>query len=154
MPNLEACAKHGVALIEQPLPAGEDAILAEIPHPVPICADESCHDARDLAGLRGRYDAVNVKLDKAGGLTAALALVAEAERLGFEVMIGSMVGTSLGVAPALLLAGKLGLDEQFPPVVTTYWRRLRDRDGYRSADAAQIRATAEQNIDLTNFEPG
>jgi L-alanine-DL-glutamate epimerase-like enolase superfamily enzyme len=106
MPNLEASAKHGVALIEQPLPAGEDAILAEIQHPVPICADESCHDARDLAGLRGRYEAVNVKLDKAGGLTAALALVAEAERLGFEVMIGSMVGTSLGVAAALLLAGK------------------------------------------------
>jgi glutathione S-transferase len=60
----------------------------------------------------------------------------------------------ISIAYALLLAGKLGLDEQFPPVVTTYWRRLRDRDGYRSADAAQIRATAEQNIDLTNFEPG
>ena len=106
MPNLKACAEYGIALIEQPLPAGEDAILAEIVHPVPICADESCHDCYDLADLRGRYDAVNVKLDKAGGLTAALALVAEAERLGFDLMIGSMVGTSLGVAPALLLAGK------------------------------------------------
>jgi L-Ala-D/L-Glu epimerase len=104
--NLKACVDNGVALIEQPLPAGEDAILAEIAHPVPICADESCHDREGLAALRGRYDAVNVKLDKAGGLTEALALVAAAERLGFELMIGSMVGTSLGVAPALLLAGK------------------------------------------------
>jgi L-alanine-DL-glutamate epimerase-like enolase superfamily enzyme len=106
MPKLKACAEHGVALIEQPLPAGEDTVLATIAHPVPICADESCHDAQDLADLRGRYDAVNVKLDKAGGLTAAIALVAEAGRLGFDLMIGSMVGTSLGVAPALLLAGK------------------------------------------------
>jgi L-Ala-D/L-Glu epimerase len=106
VPNLKACAAHGVKLIEQPLPAGEDAVLAEIAHPVPICADESCHDRHDLADLRGRYDAVNVKLDKAGGFTEALALVAEAERLGFALMIGSMVGTSLGVAPALLLAGK------------------------------------------------
>jgi L-alanine-DL-glutamate epimerase-like enolase superfamily enzyme len=104
--NLEACARYGVALIEQPLSPGEDAILAEIAHLVPICADESCHDRADLVGLRGRYDAVNVKLDKAGGLTEALALVAEAGRLGFEVMIGSMVGTSLGAAPALLLTGK------------------------------------------------
>ena len=104
--NLRACADYGVVLIEQPLPLGEDAILEEIDHPVPICADESCHGVRDLADLRGRYEAVNVKLDKAGGLTEALALVAEAERLGFELMIGSMVGTSLGVAPALLVAGK------------------------------------------------
>ncbi|MGB7125410.1 MAG: enolase C-terminal domain-like protein, partial [Methylovirgula sp.] len=104
--NLEACAEHGVALIEQPLPAAEDAILAKIAHPVPICADESCHDRADLAALRDRYEAVNIKLDKAGGLTEALALVAAAERHGFDVMIGSMVGTSLGVAPALLLAGK------------------------------------------------
>jgi L-Ala-D/L-Glu epimerase len=103
--NLEACAKHGVALIEQPLPAGEDAILAKIVHPIPICADESCHDRADLAGLAGRYEAVNIKLDKTGGLTEALALVAEAERQRFDVMIGSMVGTSLGAAPALLLAG-------------------------------------------------
>ncbi|MGH6818963.1 MAG: N-acetyl-D-Glu racemase DgcA [Methylovirgula sp.] len=104
--NLEACAKHGVALIEQPLPAGEDAILAKLAHPIPICADESCHDRDDLPSLRGRYEAVNIKLDKAGGLTEALALVAAAGRQGFDVMIGSMVGTSLGAAPALLLAGK------------------------------------------------
>jgi L-alanine-DL-glutamate epimerase-like enolase superfamily enzyme len=102
--NLEACAKAGVALVEQPLPAGADAALATIDHRVPICADESLRERRDLAGLRGRYDAVNIKLDKAGGLTEALALVAEAERLGFGVMIGCMVASSLAMAPALLLA--------------------------------------------------
>jgi L-Ala-D/L-Glu epimerase len=104
--NLAACAQYGVVLIEQPLPAGEDAILSNIAHPVPICADECCHDRADLDTLGGRYDAINVKLDKAGGLTEALALVAAAERSGFAVMIGSMVGTSLGVAPALLLTGQ------------------------------------------------
>ena len=104
--HLEACARHGVALVEQPLPAGADAALAEIEHLVPICADESLHDRRDLAGLRGRYDAVNIKLDKAGGLTEALALVDEAEQLGFTVMIGCMVATSLAMAPALLLAAR------------------------------------------------
>ncbi len=103
-PNLEACAKQGVALIEQPLPAGSDAALAQIEHLVPICADESLHDRQDLASLRTRYDAVNIKLDKAGGLTEALALLAEAERLGFSVMVGCMVASSLAMAPALLLA--------------------------------------------------
>jgi L-Ala-D/L-Glu epimerase len=122
--NLKACVDNGVALIEQPLPAGEDAILATISHPVPICADESCHETQDLAALRGRYDAVNVKLDKAGGLTEALALVAAAERLGFEVMIGSMVGTSLGVAPALLLAGNAKFVDLDGPLLLT-----KDRPG-------------------------
>ena len=105
-PNLEACAKQGVTLVEQPLPAGADAVLAEIPHLVPICADESLHECRDLAALRGRYDAINIKLDKAGGLTEALALLGEAERLGFSVMIGCMVATSLAMAPAILLAAR------------------------------------------------
>lgn len=104
--NLEACAKHGVALVEQPLPADADAALAEIEHLVPICADESLHDRQDLAALRGRYDAVNIKLDKSGGLTEALALLDEAERLGFAVMIGCMVATSLAMAPAMLLAAR------------------------------------------------
>ncbi len=104
--NLEACAQHSVALVEQPMPAGADSALAEIPHPVPICADESLHDRRDLSGLLGRYDAVNIKLDKAGGLTEALALLEEAEQLGFSVMIGCMVATSLAMAPALLLAAR------------------------------------------------
>lgn len=102
--NLEACAKTGVVLVEQPLPAGRDGMLAKIPHPIPICADESAHDRMGLAGLRTRYDAINVKLDKAGGLTEALALVKEAQAQGFDLMVGSMVASSLAIAPALLLA--------------------------------------------------
>ena len=98
------CAEIDVALIEQPLPAGADGALADLPHPVPVCADESVHGRAGLAGLRGRYDAVNVKLDKTGGLTEALAVAAEAEELGFALMVGCMVGTSLAMAPALLLA--------------------------------------------------
>ena len=102
--NLAFAAKHGITLIEQPLPAGHDAILGHIAHPVPICADESVHEAKDLEGLVGLYDAVNIKLDKSGGLTAALILRDRARELGFEVMVGCMVGTSLAMAPAVLLA--------------------------------------------------
>ena len=102
--NLAAAAELGVALVEQPLPAGKDGILAGIAHPVAICADESVHEAKDLAALKGLYDAVNIKLDKAGGLTEALKLRDEARRLGFGVMVGCMVGTSLAMAPAVLLA--------------------------------------------------
>ena len=102
--NLAFAAEHGIALIEQPLPAGHDAILRHIAHPVPICADESVHEARDLEALVGLYDAVNIKLDKSGGLTAALTLRDRARELGFEVMVGCMVGTSLAMAPAVLLA--------------------------------------------------
>ena len=101
--NLEACAKAGVALVEQPLPAGEDSALAKIEHIVPICADESVHNRTGLEDLRARYDAINVKLDKTGGLTEALALVKQARGLGFELMIGCMVASSLAMAPALLL---------------------------------------------------
>ena len=102
--NLAACLAAGVALIEQPLPAGKDAALAAIRRPIPICADESLHVAGDLVALADRYDAVNIKLDKAGGLTEALAIRAEARRLGFKVMIGCMVGTSLAMAPAVIAA--------------------------------------------------
>lgn len=102
--NLAAAAELGIALIEQPLPAGADEILGRIPHPVPICADESVHIAADLDKLRGLYDAVNIKLDKSGGLTAALELRDQAHALGFQVMVGCMVGTSLAMAPAVLLA--------------------------------------------------
>ena len=102
--NLAAAAELGVALIEQPLPAGRDAILRSIAHPVPICADESVHTAADLPGLKGLYDAVNIKLDKAGGLTAALELRDAARAAGFSIMVGCMVGTSLAMAPAVLLA--------------------------------------------------
>ncbi len=101
---LAAMARHGVALVEQPLPAGDDAALARVRRPVPVCADESCHDVRGLAELRDRYDAVNVKLDKTGGATAALALVTAARAAQLRVMIGCMVGTSLAMAPAQLLA--------------------------------------------------
>lgn len=103
--NFAACVAAKVKLIEQPLPADDDAALASIERPVPACADESVHDRASLSALEGKYDAVNIKLDKAGGLTEALALAEAARKMGFKIMIGSMVSTSLGVAPALLLAG-------------------------------------------------
>jgi len=94
----------GVEMIEQPLPAGDDAALAGIERPVPVCADESCHDTATLAGLAGRYDMVNIKLDKTGGLTEALKLKAAAEAQGFGIMVGCMLATSLAMAPGVLLA--------------------------------------------------
>jgi L-alanine-DL-glutamate epimerase-like enolase superfamily enzyme len=102
-PYLAACAAAGVALVEQPLPAGADAPLARITRPVPVCADESAHTSEEIAALRDRYDAINIKLDKAGGLTEALRLVSEAERHGFVVLVGCMVASSLAMAPAMLL---------------------------------------------------
>lgn len=105
----------GVALVEQPLPAGADDMLAEIARPLPVCADESCHDRSSLPGLRGKYDVVNIKLDKAGGLTEALALRDEAQQMGFGIMVGCMVGSSLAMAPATLLAqGALQTDLDGP----------------------------------------
>lgn len=94
----------GVAMVEQPLPAGQDGMLAEIARPLPVCADESCHDRASLHGLAGKYDLVNIKLDKTGGLTEALALNTAARAAGFGVMVGCMVGTSLAMAPAVLVA--------------------------------------------------
>ncbi|MFL4980590.1 MAG: N-acetyl-D-Glu racemase DgcA [Xanthobacteraceae bacterium] len=102
--NFAACAAAGVTLIEQPLPADVDAALGGMARPVKVCADESVHDRASLKRLVGRYDAVNIKLDKTGGLTEALALRRETERLGFAVMVGCMVATSLAMAPALLVA--------------------------------------------------
>ena len=102
--HLAACADAGVTLIEQPLPAGHDEALARIKRPVMVCADESVHDRASLKGLRERYDAINVKLDKTGGLTEALAMTSEARALGFEIMIGCMVATSLSMAPAMMIA--------------------------------------------------
>jgi L-alanine-DL-glutamate epimerase-like enolase superfamily enzyme len=102
--NLAACATAGVTLVEQPLPANDDAALGRIARPIAVCADESVHARNSLAELRGRYDAVNIKLDKTGGLTEAMAMMAEAKRLGFDVMVGCMVATSLAMAPATLLA--------------------------------------------------
>jgi len=102
--NLDACAEAGVTLVEQPLPAGQDATLERIVRPIPVCADESAHATSSLKDLMGRYDAVNIKLDKTGGLTEALAMRREAERLGLRVMVGCMVATSLAMAPALIVA--------------------------------------------------
>jgi len=94
----------GVAMVEQPLPASADDMLAEIARPLPVCADESCHDRASLPHLAGKYDMVNIKLDKTGGLTEALALKDAAQAMGFGIMVGCMVGTSLAMAPAVLVA--------------------------------------------------
>jgi L-alanine-DL-glutamate epimerase-like enolase superfamily enzyme len=96
--------RMGVALVEQPMPAGQDGMLAEIARPLPVCADESCHDRASLPDLKGKYDVVNIKLDKTGGLTEALALRAAAQAAGYGIMVGCMVGSSLAMAPATLVA--------------------------------------------------
>ncbi|MFC5068248.1 N-acetyl-D-Glu racemase DgcA [Flaviflagellibacter deserti] len=101
--NIRACADVGVTLIEQPLPASADEALIGIDRPVTICADESVHTRDGLKDLRNRYNAVNIKLDKTGGLTEALEMARAAQDLGFEIMVGCMVGTSLAMAPALML---------------------------------------------------
>ncbi|MGF1610898.1 MAG: N-acetyl-D-Glu racemase DgcA [Kiloniellales bacterium] len=121
----------GVEMIEQPLPAGSDAALARMQRPVKLCADESCHDAQTLAGLVGRYDMVNIKLDKAGGLTEALRLKAAAEAAGFGIMVGCMIGTSLAMAPALLVAQGAAVVDLDGPLLLE-----RDRpDGLRYDDS-------------------
>src|SRR6516165_7018985 len=102
--NLAACAQAGVTLVEQPLPAANDDALARMARPLAVCADESVHARASLPALVGKYDAVNVKLDKTGGLTEALLMAGEAERLGFPLMVGCMVATSLALAPAMLVA--------------------------------------------------
>jgi len=114
MPRL---AGFGVELIEQPLPAGADDALSHVSHPIPICADEACHTRADLDGLIGRYDAVNIKLDKTGGLTEALALAAAAASRGFVIMVGCMIGTSLAMAPALLVAQRAAFVDLDAPLL-------------------------------------
>jgi L-alanine-DL-glutamate epimerase-like enolase superfamily enzyme len=123
----------GVALVEQPLPAGEDEALIGIARPVPLCADESCHDRASLAGLKGKYDVVNIKLDKTGGLTEALALREAARAQGFGVMVGCMVGSSLAMAPATLVAqGAMVTDLDGPLLLAE------DRDHALRYDAAGV----------------
>nr|WP_254433001.1 N-acetyl-D-Glu racemase DgcA [Ruegeria arenilitoris] len=100
-PNL---VRLGVALVEQPLPAGDDEALIGLDRPVPVCADESCHDRASLPGLKGKYDVINIKLDKTGGLTEALELRRAAQSEGYGIMVGCMVGSSLAMAPATLVA--------------------------------------------------
>lgn len=101
---LPALAEAGVELVEQPLPKGLDADLDGLPHGVPLAADESCTDAGSLPSLAGRYQFINIKLDKCGGLTEALAMAGQATALGLGLMVGNMCGTSLAMAPAFLLA--------------------------------------------------
>ncbi len=115
--NFAACANAGVTLIEQPLPESRDLVLAGMPRPIPLCADESVHDRASLDGLVGKYDAINVKLDKTGGLTEALALGAEAERRGLAVMVGCMVATSLAMAPAILVAQRASVVDLDGPLL-------------------------------------
>jgi L-Ala-D/L-Glu epimerase len=125
--NLAACAAAGVTLVEQPLPAGRDDALAQMSRPIPVCADESLHGSASLAALAGKYDAVNIKLDKTGGLTGALALAQDAERMGFALMVGCMVATSLAMAPALLVAQRARVVDLDGPLLLA-----RDRpDGLR-----------------------
>ncbi len=110
---MEACAISAVELIEQPLPAGKDAALEHIGRKVALCADESVHTITDLQALRARYDMINIKLDKTGGLTGAIELALAAKKMGFSIMLGCMLGTSLAMAPAtqlMALAQYIDLD--------------------------------------------
>jgi L-alanine-DL-glutamate epimerase-like enolase superfamily enzyme len=131
--NLAACMEAGVTLVEQPLPAGQDEMLARIRRPLAVCADESVHDRASLEGLRDRYDAVNIKLDKTGGLTEALAMADAAQALGFEIMIGCMVATSLAMAPAMLLAQQARFVDLDGPLLLA-----RDRDGGLRYDGSLV----------------
>jgi L-alanine-DL-glutamate epimerase-like enolase superfamily enzyme len=123
----------GVRLVEQPLPAGADEMLAEIARPVPVCADESCHDRHSLPALRGKYDVVNIKLDKTGGLTEALALKQAALADGFGLMVGCMVGSSLAMAPATLVAQGAAFTDLDGPLLLT-----EDRDNPLRFDEAGV----------------
>jgi L-Ala-D/L-Glu epimerase len=131
--NLAECAEVGVTLVEQPLAAGQDEALARIRRPLAVCADESVHDRVSLEGLRDRYDAVNIKLDKTGGLTEALAMADAARALGFEIMIGCMVATSLAMAPAMLLAREARFVDLDGPLLLA-----RDRDGGLRYDGSLV----------------
>ena len=122
--NLAACAAAGVVLVEQPLPEGRDQALAGMTRPIPVCADESVHDRASLVGLAGKYDAVNIKLDKTGGLTEALAMAQAATRDGYAILAGCMVATSLSMAPAVLLAQTARFADLDGPLLLA-----KDRDG-------------------------
>jgi L-alanine-DL-glutamate epimerase-like enolase superfamily enzyme len=131
--NLAACADVGVTLVEQPLPAGQDEALRHIKRRLAVCADESVHDRASLDGLRDRYDAVNIKLDKTGGLTEALAMAEAARAQGFEIMIGCMVATSLAMAPAMLLTSQARFVDLDGPLLLA-----RDRDDGLRYDGSRI----------------
>jgi L-alanine-DL-glutamate epimerase-like enolase superfamily enzyme len=131
--NLADCAAAGVTLVEQPLPAGQDEALKRIRRPLAVCADESVHDRASLDGLRERYDAVNIKLDKTGGLTEALVMADAAQAHGFQIMIGCMVATSLAMAPAMLLARQARFVDLDGPLLLT-----RDREGGLRYDGSLV----------------
>ena len=131
--NLAECAELGVTLVEQPLPAGADRALARIRRPIAVCADESVHDLASLVGLRERYDAVNIKLDKAGGLTEAIAMADAAQALGLEIMVGCMVATSLSMAPAMLIAQQARFVDLDGPLLLAA-----DRDGGLRYEASTV----------------
>ena len=131
--NLVACAEAGVTLVEQPLRAGRDGQLGRIQRPIAVCADESVHDRASLAGLRDRYDAINIKLDKTGGLTEALAMADAAAAQGFDIMVGCMVATSLAMAPAMLLAQQARFVDLDGPLLLK-----RDRDGGLRYDGSLV----------------
>jgi L-alanine-DL-glutamate epimerase-like enolase superfamily enzyme len=132
-PNLAACAKAGVTLVEQPLPAGQDAALGRVQRPIAVCADESVHDRASLQGLRERYDAVNIKLDKTGGLTEALAMADAAAAEGFDIMVGCMVATSLSMAPAMLLTRQARFVDLDGPLLLAH-----DREGGLRYDGSLV----------------
>ena len=127
----------GVKMVEQPLPAGADDMLGEIDRPLPVCADEACHDRASLPKLVGKYDMVNIKLDKTGGLTEALALNAAARAAGFQVMVGCMVGSSLAMAPATIVAQGAEFTDLDGPLLLA-----EDRDTPLLFDAAGVHAPA------------
>jgi L-alanine-DL-glutamate epimerase-like enolase superfamily enzyme len=131
--NLAACAEAGVTLVEQPLPVGHDEMLARISRPIAVCADESVHDRASLDGLRERYDAINIKLDKTGGLTEALAMADAARAQGLQIMVGCMVATSLAMAPAMLLSPLARYIDLDGPLLLA-----RDRDGGLRYDDSMI----------------
>jgi L-alanine-DL-glutamate epimerase-like enolase superfamily enzyme len=131
--HLAACAASRVIMIEQPLPAGQDQALARIKRPVSVCADESVHDRASLEGLRERYDAINIKLDKTGGLTEALAMAEAARALGFDLMVGCMVATSLAMAPAMMIAQGARVVDLDGPLLLA-----RDRDNGLRYDGSTV----------------
>jgi len=123
----------GVKLVEQPLPASDDEMLGEIARPLPVCADESCQDRSSLTHLKGKYDIVNIKLDKTGGLTEALALKKQAIDEGYGIMLGCMLGSSLAMAPAVLVAQGVGFIDLDGPLLLA-----EDRDNPLQYDAAGV----------------
>jgi L-alanine-DL-glutamate epimerase-like enolase superfamily enzyme len=130
---VHALAELGVELIEQPFSADADEVLEELDHPIPVCADESCHTTADLTRLTNRYEVINVKLDKTGGLTEALLLAKSARQSGFKLLIGCMVCTSLGIAPARLLASSADYVDLDGPLLIAH-----DRDHGLTYDNGKI----------------